>query len=119
MIKKIISISMIIFTLLFSLCSCNLYLHLNGTQDPRHHIQVGKSLDELKELFGEPDLINKLPPEYFDSQGENEVITSVCYKMDKRKLIGFEPTEYCYFGFDPETGLVNVIIRPWYHPDDL
>lgn len=119
MFRKIVSISILVNILLFSLSGCNIYLNLDNYSNYECAYVTGLSYEKITEIFGEPDLINKLPPEYFNSQGENEVVTSVCYKMEKRKLIGFEPTEYCYFGFDPETGLVNVIIRPWYHPDDL
>lgn len=122
MLKKVISIGLIIYVLLFFLSGCNVHLNFSNYTD---YEEYGDSLSSLIDLpyeeiirkCGEPDLINQLPPEHFNSQGENEAITSVCYKMQKRKLIGFEPTEYCYIGFDPETGLANVIIRPWYLSD--
>lgn len=117
MLKKYITLFLIVALLLFSLCSCTFYFYNLPDLSISNEYKIGESLESLIEAYGEPDLINKLPPEHFNKQGENEAIISVCYKMEKRKLIGFEPTEYCYFGFDTETGLVNVIIRPWYLPE--
>lgn len=45
-------------------------------------------------------------------------MVSICYRNNKRKLFGKEPAEYCYIGFDVETGLANVVICPWYFPEE-
>ena len=80
---------------------------------------IGRSYEQLTEKFDTPDLINCFSPEYYNGQGEQAPIVSICYKNEKRKLIGKEPTEYCYIGFDAETGLANVVICPWYLPDEV
>lgn len=78
---------------------------------------IDHTSDELINKYGTPELINQLPYEYYDSQGENQPIVSICYRNDKRKLFGKEPAEYCYIGFDAETGTADVVICPWYLPE--
>ena len=127
MAKKILIIFLLVSLLSACFCGCGLFdsdeIYSIGLQNEfvvnSYDLPItGMTLNELTERYGEPDLINKMPANLYSSLSKSEPVSSICYKNNKRKLIGFEPTEYYYIGFDVETGLSSTVICPWYLPEE-
>ena len=127
MVKKVLTIFLLIALLSVCFCGCGLFdaykIYSIGLQNDfvvdSYDLPItGMTLNELTERYGEPDLINEIPADQYSSLSEPEPVRSICYNNNKRKLIGNEPTEYYYIGFDAETGLSSTVICPWYLPTE-
>lgn len=115
MLKKTISLGIIICILTVILCGCSVYKYTPAPEEFDTRNIIGHTYDEIVEIYGSPDTINGINYEHFDHA---EPIYNIGYKTrNSGTVLGFDQfAEYYYIEFNKVTGLANVAYHPWYEP---
>ena len=107
--KKVISLCIIIFLILITLCGCTVYKYNPMPSEYEAKYIIGHTPDEIIDRYGEPYFIERFD-EVADETGN---ISAIAYRTGEIDQGFGGYSEYLHIEFDRDTGLANSMIHPW------